>query len=126
MARCTKSDRRDGSGCVKPAGHLARCRVRPDAARAFRAGGAAAPAPAARGRRKAGGLAGALGELAGTIRRIAEEVDGLVAEVGPALDAAERSVHETRAKATATLKALIASRRQVARLTKGAAKGDES
>lgn len=112
MERCTKNDSA-GMGCVREAGHAGRCKVRDLAEWNSDQPGAAKQKPATlKGRRPGGSVSTALAALAETVGQVEAEVAGLLADYERSMAAMRQRLDAANAKATATLKALVRSRRQ--------------
>ena len=107
MARCTRSD--DGeTGCVKEFSHGGRCKIRENPSALYMTGvGDDRPARKRTGSKATPDLGRGLADLAAQIDRIEAETNGVIADAMARIDS-------MRAKNATLLKALIASRRQVA------------
>jgi len=127
MERCRKSDK-GSRGCIKPAGHRGRCKVRDDAAAIFAAGAdAEAPAPKrrakARGKakpRRASGLAAALEDLQATTRKLEDAVRDHTATAGGLAAVLAKRIDSLRGRNAALLKSVVASTRRLRELAAGA------
>jgi len=101
--------------CPRPDGHRGRCKLSGSKAAAGRSG------------RKLGGAGGPVRAIGRRAERIEAEIAGLIADCQTALSAQDAALRAMDERNAALLKSLVASRRQVQRMTRGlAAKAGES
>ena len=106
MPRCTKRD--DGAaGCVREAGHGARCKVREDPVAAYRSRGGAT----AHRRRPATSRSAILGR---SLVELSAQIDEIERELAGTIDDAIGAVDRLKRRNAGLLKSLVDSRRELA------------